>query len=136
MPASNPTPEPPNEDKRAAFDAAVRSALVEYGKASILSVFTLNGSAVVAIMAFVGAFAKRPEIIRAVAGEAGFFLAGVVMAALAWFATYLSFFAHDARWNARVYQVATAAAWLLPAFSLVAFVCGCWRSHNAVLPLL
>lgn len=115
------------------LDDQIRAGLIEYGKASTKAVFVLNGSAIIAILALAGQFTNKPLIMRSLAENLTPFLVGLVAAAGATLATYLSFYAVDARWSQRAHCFFKWAAWLATGLSLAVFVCGCWQVRGVLL---
>lgn len=118
-----------------AFQASIRSALIEYGKESTKIVATLNGGAIIAILALAGQYSKTPAVMHSLAKSLPIFLFGLVAAAISTFATYLSFFAIDANWPSCVRWMSTGVAWGTVAASLILFFCGCWQIQSALVSL-
>jgi hypothetical protein len=120
---------------KAAFQASVRTALIEYGKESTKTLATLNGGAIIAILALAGQYTKSPAVMHSLAGPLPIFLFGLVAAAISTFSTYLSFFAIDADWPVCVRWLSTGFAWVTVVASLIFFICGCWQIQSALIGL-
>ena len=108
-------------------------SVIQAGQNALRTGFLMNGGASVALLAFVGHLSGvAPEKVSALAPSLAIFVSGVLVAALASGATYLSqwFYAGEASWKRRTGFALNIAAILLGLGAYGVFALGISRAYR------